>query len=177
MILWVATGIAQLAFSQTCEVQEDLRTDCGYVGINQQQCEGKGCCWKPAGSGSVPWCFFKGGASPCDNITFKHTGGPGFTDSFYQKMYDLFYKNLNIQAKGGVVAAPDNSTPGGSYYYHWMRDAGLTMRLFVELNDYNLSKVDAYMKQYTAFVQRTNAENDPYGNDVRINPKFELPNG
>lgn len=57
-------------------------------------------------------------------------------------MYSFFFKNLNIQAKGGVVAAPDNSTPGGSYYYHWMRDAGLTMRLFIELNDYDINKVD-----------------------------------
>lgn len=76
-----------------------------------------------------------------------------------------------------MVAAPDNSTPGGSYYYHWMRDSGLTMRLFIELNDYRLEKVDQTMQRYVEFVQRTNAENDPYGNDVRINPKFELPNG
>lgn len=23
------------------------RNDCGYVGINQQECEAKGCCWQP----------------------------------------------------------------------------------------------------------------------------------
>lgn len=71
-------------------------------------------------------------------------------------MYKLFDSNINIQSKGGVVAAPDNSTPGGSYYYHWMRDAGLTMRLYQELNDFDLSKVDDKMKKYTEFVQRTN---------------------
>ena len=39
-----------------------------------------------------------------------------------------FLKNVNIEGDGGVVAAPDTKTPGGSYYYHWMRDAALTMR-------------------------------------------------
>lgn len=39
-------------------------------------------------------------------------------------------KNINIEGKGGVVASPDPNTPGGSYIYHWMRDAGLTMRAF-----------------------------------------------
>lgn len=56
-------------------------------------------------------------------------------------MYKLFDVNINIQGKGGVVAAPDNSTPGGSYYYHWMRDAALTMRTYMEINDFNLSKI------------------------------------
>lgn len=41
------------------------------MGINQQQCEGKGCCWKPANGeismqqGGTPWCFFPAGQSPC----------------------------------------------------------------------------------------------------------------
>jgi len=37
-----------------------------------------------------------------------------------------------------VVAAPDTSTPGGSYYYAWMRDGALSMRTYLEINnDYN----------------------------------------
>lgn len=43
----VVLAIIVLAASQSCEVSESLRTDCGYFGINQQQCEAKGCCWKP----------------------------------------------------------------------------------------------------------------------------------
>jgi beta-amylase len=35
------------------------RRDCGFVGINQQQCEAKGCCWKPSNQGNLPWCFYK----------------------------------------------------------------------------------------------------------------------
>ena len=48
-------------------------------------------------------------------------------------MYALFVKNINIGGKGGVVAAPDTNTPGGSYYYHWSRDGALTMRFYLIL--------------------------------------------
>lgn len=49
--------------------------------------------------------------------------------------------NINIDGKGGVVASPDPNTPGGSYIYHWMRDAALTMRAFMKINDYDLSAI------------------------------------
>lgn len=92
-------------------------------------------------------------------------------------MYALFEANINIQGKGGIVAAPDRSTPGGSYYYHWMRDAALTMRTYMELNDMNLGKVEEKMKAYVSWVNKVQKEVDPNGFDIRINPKFELPNG
>ena len=92
-------------------------------------------------------------------------------------MYALFDKNINIDGKGGVVAAPDHSTPGGSYYYHWMRDAGLTMRTYLEINNNDLSKVESKMKAYVGWVKKVQSETDPQGFDVRINPKFELPDG
>lgn len=62
---------------------------------------------------------------------------PGFTDEFFQKMLKRFIANLDIDEKGGVVAAPDYDTPGGSYYYHWMRDAALSMRAYMEIHDLN----------------------------------------
>ena len=53
--------------------------------------------------------------------------------------------NLNVEGCGAVVswvfkwtcqhkhlvqvAAPDGNTPGGSYYFHWMRDAGLSIKV------------------------------------------------
>jgi glucoamylase len=101
----------------------------------------------------------------------------GFDSSFYNKMYTLFMGNIDIQGKGGVVAAPDHSTPGGSYYYHWMRDAALTMRTFMEINNFNLTIIDAKMRSYANWVKNVQGETDPYGYDIRINPKFELPNG
>lgn len=81
----------------------------------------------------------------------------GFDQSFYDKMYQLFDANIDIQGKGGIVAAPDHSTPGGSYYYHWMRDAGLTMRTFMELNNFDLSKIEKKMKSYVNWVKKVQA--------------------
>jgi hypothetical protein len=46
--------------SLDCDVQPDSRTDCGYPGINQQQCESSGCCWGPVdpNPNNDPWCFY-----------------------------------------------------------------------------------------------------------------------
>ena len=124
-----------LTYNQQCDISESLRTDCGYVGIDQQKCQAKGCCWKPTQmsqeDSGTPWCFFPKGQNPCENISFAWTKGMGFDSGFYNKMYPLFDANININGKGGIVAAPDRSTPGGSYYYHWMRDAALTMRTYM----------------------------------------------
>jgi glucoamylase len=87
-------------------------------------------------------------------------------------MYQFFDANINIQGKGGVVAAPDPNTPGGSYYYHWMRDAALTMRTYMEINDMKLSAVETKMKAYVGWVRRAQSVTDPNGFDIRINPKF-----
>ena len=56
-------------------------------------------------------------------------------------MYDKFLANIDMFGQGGVVAAPDNSTPGGSYFFHWMRDGALSMRAFMEINDFTLDKI------------------------------------
>jgi len=56
-------------------------------------------------------------------------------------MYTNFLKNIDIEGKGGVVAAPDASTPGGSYIYDWARDESLTMRTLLEVNNYSLPAV------------------------------------
>ncbi|GMH45019.1 hypothetical protein BSKO_12976 [Bryopsis sp. KO-2023] len=51
--------------SESCFVDE--RIDCGYYGINQGECEGKGCCWVP---GRGPWCFFPVDASTSANAGY-----------------------------------------------------------------------------------------------------------
>lgn len=63
--------------------------------------------------------------------------------------------------QGGVVAAPDNSTPGGSYYYHWMRDGALSMRVFMQLNDLNLAKIQERMDHYVNWVLTVQSRPDP----------------
>jgi len=92
-------------------------------------------------------------------------------------MRKFFTANINIQGKGGIVAAPDYNTPGGSYYYHWMRDGALTMRCFQETNPSDFASIESTVKTYIQWVLHNQNEADPNGIDVRTEPKFELPNG
>ena len=41
----------------SCGQYEPLRKECGYAGINQEQCEKNNCCWKESSVDKVPWCF------------------------------------------------------------------------------------------------------------------------
>jgi glucoamylase len=92
-------------------------------------------------------------------------------------MRSYFLKNINIQGKGGIVAAPDYDTPGGSYYYHWMRDGALTMRCLQETNTGNFSDISTIVKSYAMWVVNNQNEADPNNQDIRTEPKFELPGG
>jgi len=49
--------------TETCKDSDDGRQECGYFGIQQSGCEGKGCCWKPSSRSGVPWCYKKSGGS------------------------------------------------------------------------------------------------------------------
>jgi glucoamylase len=91
-------------------------------------------------------------------------------------MYDLYMKNLNINGTGAVVAAPDKNTPGGSYYYHWMRDGALSMDVYMDLNDMKVATISDTMNAYVKWVKGTQSQQDD-NNDVRIEPKFEIPSG
>lgn len=137
------------------------------MGSTQQSCEADGCCWKPtqglflSAQNDVPWCFHKGagpGPTPpsgnCDAFDWTATD-PGFTDEFYTKMYTIFMDNLNVQGTGAVVAAPDHNTPGGSYFYHWMRDGALSMDVFMDLNDMDMTKIKDNMTAYQGWVKNT----------------------
>ncbi len=56
-----------------CTVQN--RTDCGYVGIQEQECLNRGCCWSPADN--QPYCFVKGSPAPptCNPTSFRRDCG------------------------------------------------------------------------------------------------------
>lgn len=119
------------------------------AGSDQQSCETANCCWKPAGDGSAtPWCFHKKGPGPipppprpghaCSpDLILTGVDSPGgfLQDGFYDKMVALYEKQLDIEGSGAVAAALDHDTPGGSYFYHWMRDGAMSMRVFLEINE------------------------------------------
>ena len=58
MILFVSLLCFTFNFSKPlkCRVLPKDREDCGFVGLNRQKCEDKGCCFERSVEG--PWCFY-----------------------------------------------------------------------------------------------------------------------
>lgn len=162
--------------SDECTLDDVDKFDCGYSGIDEDGCEAKGCCWAESDStDNVPWCFFPAGSvTTCFSVA-DSTDEP-FSDSEVETMRGYFLDNINIEGKGGVVAAPDLDTPGGSYYYHWERDGALTMRCLQETSPSTVD-VTSYMEAYTSWVLNVQSESDPNDIDVRTEPKYNLPDG
>ena len=47
-----------LSSSKSCAIDRDLRKDCGYKGIQKEECESKDCCYRIDDYESdIPWCF------------------------------------------------------------------------------------------------------------------------
>lgn len=127
-----------------------------------------------APTANYPWCFFKADSTVCKTFNWK-SSGMGFSDSWFQGMSAKYNDQLDVQNCGAVVAAPDHNTPGGDYYFAWMRDGALSMRTYMELNE-DYQTVQHKMEAYTSWVSKLQSKND--GNvDVRIEPKFNIPSG
>lgn len=88
-----------------------------------------------------------------------------------------FEANLNIQGSGAIVAAPDHNTPGGNYYYHWMRDGALSSLVYMQINDLDYTKTSEVMSAYQGWVKNVQGQTEPHDIDVRVEPKFEIPSG
>eukprot|EP00088_Acartia_fossae_P002771 TRINITY_DN11149_c0_g1_i1.p1 TRINITY_DN11149_c0_g1~~TRINITY_DN11149_c0_g1_i1.p1 ORF type:complete len:502 (+),score=142.13 TRINITY_DN11149_c0_g1_i1:33-1538(+) len=179
--LLVLGGAALIRAQGSCDVSNVDKWDCGFMGVDQSKCESDGCCWQPvARNGSLkdtPWCFYPSDhPNPCGSVNWQGSG-PGFTQDYYNTMYSFYEANLNIDGSGAVVAAPDNETPGGSYYYHWMRDAGLSIKAWLDINNNDYGKVQPVLEAYAGWVQKVQNKADPNGIDVRIEPKFTIPDG
>ena len=85
--------------------------------------------------------------------------------------------NIDIQGSGLVAASTSTSKAAGSYYFHWHRDAALTMYSLMKLNDFSLDSILDHLVNYNTHalsLQNTNAAN---GFDVRVEPKFTIPDG
>ena len=68
------------------------------------------------------------------------------------RIKDNYRANLNVEQSGAVVAAPDDATPGGSYYYHWMRDAGLSIKAWMDINDNDYNAVKDVLEPYLGTI-------------------------
>ena len=139
-----------------------------------------GCCWSPLDDGvSGPWCFFKKGDEPKSCfVPVNSTDTSPFTSDEIDTMKGYFTANINVEQVGAVVAAPDNDTPGGSYYFHWMRDGALTMHAYQIITPTTDESYQTTMESYITWVlgrQALSSVNDEV--DVRVEPKFMIPSG
>ena len=42
---------------QECDISPAERLDCGYYGIQIEECQSRGCCWKTSEDPAVNWCY------------------------------------------------------------------------------------------------------------------------
>jgi len=180
LLLLLLLPLSQARVEPRCDIPNADKIDCAPF---EADCNAAGCCWVPAEmdqnlTRGTPWCFYgtdqEPPPDPCAGDVFNWAASdPGFTDEIYQVMYEKYEANLNIDGTGAIVAAPDLETPGGSYYYHWMRDAGLSIKAWMDINDNDYEKcrdaLDGYVK-WTGIVQHKTDANC----DVRIEPKFTI---
>jgi len=156
--------------SITCDPSGN-RQECGYVGITDDECFNKGCCWGPNSDDGVPWCFAS--SEPTNKPTLVPTYGPDlppFSDDEVTLMSQYFFNNIDIGGSGAILASPSTHDP--DYYYHWMRDAAISMNVVLTLGG-KAGGNDGHVRNYIKWVQKVqHAQRTKYNIDVRGEPKF-----
>lgn len=107
-------------------------------------------------------------------------GMPPFSTEEVELMYEYLNQNININGSGAVAAANPGKTPGGSYWFHWDRDAAVIMRtLLLTASSFASHKprILRNLHAYVDWVMLTQHATPANGMDVRVEPKFHLPNG
>jgi len=176
--LALAALVATAANAQECQVGNLDRVDCGTIQTQEPECIAKGCCWSPVqDDGSTPWCFYQDGQQgpqECEAFNWEALD-PGFTQNDFDAIYENYRSQLNIDGTGAVVASPDTDTPGGSYYYHWMRDGALSIKTWIEINNNDLDVVRREVDPYVDWVEIVQSKPNPNGIDPRCEAKFDIP--
>ena len=150
------------------------KTDCGYTGINQEECINKGCCWQPTNDKS-PYCTYPNQYSKANYYKPNLNSITPFMKEEINTFFNYFIANIDINSTGAVAAAPDLNTPGGSYFYHWARDGGLTMDTleFYTNSSFSLK----FSNDYVKWIKNIQSKVDPNNIDIRIEPKYNIPSG
>jgi len=173
------SGLAYAAVADdSCAVNDYDKADCKQM--SEDECNQAGCCWSPAGEGSVtPWCYFKKGQGPVvPHCSLKADPQAPFSEDDIKQIRQLFEANLDIQNSGMVVAAPDHDTgPGGDYYFAWMRDGALSMHALLETSDTFDDDVATKMDHWIGWVERSMNQPPVDDRDLMAEPKFVIPSG
>mmetsp|Transcript_12667 Transcript_12667/g.20285 ORF Transcript_12667/g.20285 Transcript_12667/m.20285 type:complete len:472 (-) Transcript_12667:170-1585(-) len=91
-----------------------------------------------------------------------------YSSSELDTIKGYFFKNVDVDGTGAVIAAPSDNHP--DYSYHWMRDGAISINVA-----YTLLKNEQAMKDYLNWaLTKTMTANDPNGVDIRGEPKFYM---
>jgi len=104
-------------------------------------------------------------------------------DFYYQKSYEFIIKNLQHPdvLPGAVIASPSKQNP--NYFFHWTRDAGVSMRVLVDIlnesqDDQQKKQLSSLLKNWVQFEKRLQKiySTDSAGNFKSLlgEPKFEV---
>ena len=100
--------------------------------------------------------------------------------SLHSNFRGYFEKNIGVSKEdclgekgchqGFVVAAPTNNNP--DYYYHWQRDAGVSMHVLQYTANSSDTSWDKKFQDYVQWVVTVQTEKDPNNINVLGEPKF-----
>jgi len=150
------------------------RNDCGYLGIGQNECINKGCCWQQTNDNTA-YCTYPNKQLVTNYYNALNEPTIPFYESEVNTFFKYFLNNIDINSTGSVAAAPDLHTPGGSYFYHWARDGALTINTLYYYT--NKTFTQKYSNDYLKWIQLIQSKKDPNSIDIRIEPKYEIPSG
>lgn len=176
--LFLLISILPFLYSQLICPDSDSsysRQDCGYIGITQNECISKSCCWQPTNDHS-PYCTYPLTQNkPNYYSPYLKSSSQPFQQNEIDTFFQYFLNNIDINLIGAVAAAPDLNTPGGSYFYHWARDGALTINTLFTYTNKTFSK--KYADDYLKWIQLIQSKKDPNNIDIRTEPKYEIPTG
>lgn len=89
--------------------------------------------------------------------------------------------NTRVPASSKIDHFSHRFPPFRSYYFAWMRDGGLSMRTILRTWPNATQTEQTFvldkMHSWVQWVLRVQNQPDPHNIDVRVEPKFNLPNG
>ncbi|CAK8676430.1 unnamed protein product [Clavelina lepadiformis] len=56
--IYTSDGSTGGGTGSSCSLRDSAKQDCGYMGIDESECENGGCCWAESNNSGVPWCFY-----------------------------------------------------------------------------------------------------------------------
>lgn len=140
--------------STSCSVDNSMKADCGYFGIQESDCLSKGCCWYAVNDGGkTPWCYY----------------GTQSTDMGYS-LSDM------KETSTGYVGILSLIGSGSTTYGEDIKQ--LTLEVVFETVDIVRVKItDSHAKRWEvpeSIIQRPHATKRPDSNDdgVALNYKF-----